>query len=302
MDLYRLDLNLLKIFDSVYRLRNLTEVAHEVSLSQPAISHALGRLRSALDDRLFIRTASGFQSTARADALAIPVRSALAMLEDSLLGSENFKPERCSREFRLLLSDVGAVLFVPPLLRYMQRHAPQVRLKIIQAPRSEYERLLRDREADIAIGHLTLPGHNIKKMPLFRDRCVVLSRAASARKSRRTMSREDFEQRPHVVVSPPEDPVAQALSGLQIVRHICLKIPSYFALPGIVSNSDLIATVPSRIATNLRENFSFEMYEVPFESPIFDVRMHWHLRQDSDVAQIWLRKVFHSMFAERAAG
>ncbi|HEY0294429.1 MAG TPA: LysR family transcriptional regulator [Bordetella sp.] len=301
MDLHRLDLNLLKIFDSVYRLRNLTEVAHEVSLSQPAISHALGRLRTALDDRLFIRTATGLEPTARADSLAIPVRNALAMLEDSLLSSEEFKPEHCAREFRLLLSDVGNVLFIPPLLSHLHRHAPQVRLKIIQAPRSDYERLLRDREADIAIGHLNLSGQNIRKAPLFRDRCVILSRAASTGKSRRPMSREDFEQRPHVIVSPPEDPVEEMFSSLHIVRRISLHIPSYFALPGIVSTSELLATVPSRIAMNLSKNFSFDMHELPFASPVFDVKMHWHLRQDADVAQTWLRNIFHALFAERAA-
>lgn len=301
MDLRRLDLNLLKIFDSVYRLRNLTEVAHEVSLSQPAVSHALGRLRTALGDRLFVRTAAGLEPTARADSLAAPVRSALAMLEDSLLDSEEFRPEHCAREFRLLLSDVGAVLFIPPLLGYLQRHAPQARLKVIHAPRADYDRLLRDREADIAIGHLTLSGNNIMKAPLFRDRCVVLSRATSGSNAGGAMSREDFEQRPHAVVSPPEDPVEEVFSNLRIVRRICLNIPSYFALPGIVSNSELLATVPSTIAANLRQNFSFDMHELPFTSPIFDVKMYWHLRQDADVAQTWLRGVFQSLFAGHQA-
>jgi len=299
MDFNRLDLNLLKIFDSVYRLRNLNEVAKEVHLSQPAVSHALARLRETLSDRLFVRTPGGLEPTERCERLAAPFRAALETIKDSLIDSSDFRPKDCTREFRLLLSDVGEMLLVPPLMSRLRSLAPYVKLAIVQAPRSSYERMLRDREVDIAVGHLNMPRETIRKEALFRDHCVVLRRRQSGRK--RALTREVFEQSYHVMVLPPDDPVEEGLVDLNVSRKVMLRIPNYFALPEVIGTSDLLATVPSRIGLHLQRRAALDVHEVPFLTAVFDVQMYWHTRHDDDPAHIWLRGIFTALFQAQAA-
>ncbi|WP_158219270.1 MULTISPECIES: LysR family transcriptional regulator [unclassified Achromobacter] len=298
MDLNRLDLNLLKIFDAVYRLRSLTEVAKEVHLSQPAVSHALGRLREALGDRLFIRTAEGLTPTARCERLAPPVRAALETIRDSLQDTANFCPADCTREFRVLLTDVGEMLLVPPLIAHLRSVAPQVKLAIFQAPRTHYERMLGEHEVDIAISNLNLQRQTLRRESLFRDHCVVLRRARAddTRATAGPLTLEEFERSHHVLISPPHDPVEQVLAQLNITRKTQLRLPNYFALPRVLASSDWLVTVPSRIASYLQSYVALDIEDVPFPSPVFDVRMYWHTRHDTDPAHSWLREVFLTVF------
>ncbi|MCS8129881.1 LysR family transcriptional regulator [Pseudomonas aeruginosa] len=295
MDINRIDLNLLKIFDSVYRLRNLAAVAREVHLSQPAVSHALARLRASLDDPLFTRTPHGLEPTARCERLAVPIHSALDTIRDSLIDSADFKPEDCTREFRLLLSDVGEMLLVPSLMNHLRTVAPRVKLAIVQAPRAHYDRIVRDREVDIAVGHLNMARQSFREQPLFRDHGVVIRRKIPDQ-TRGEMTMKMFAEASHVVISPPDDPVEEMFAERNINRHVALRMPNYFALPDVIESSDLIVTVPSRIARFFQRHSKLEISELPFPSPLFDVRMFWHTRHDSDPAHAWLRDMFLFLF------
>jgi DNA-binding transcriptional LysR family regulator len=297
MDINRLDLNLLKIFDSVYRLRNLSEVAKEVHLSQPAVSHALGRLREAIGDRLFIRTSAGLEPTARCERLAEPIRTALATIQDSLLDSIEFLPEECAREFRLLLSDVGEILFIPRLLSRLNEIAPRVKLAIFQAPRSSYEQMLVGREVDLVVGHLNMTRQTIRHAPVFRDQCVVVTRKRErADSAPDTLTLDDFQSGSHVAIKQLDDPVESAFEDLNIRRTVVMRMPNYFALPSVIAQSDLLTTVPSRVAAHFQRSMSLDVYDVPFPCPFFDVRMYWHTRFDTDPAHAWLRETFLSLF------
>jgi DNA-binding transcriptional LysR family regulator len=299
MDLRRVDLNLLKVFESVYRLRNLSQVAAEMALTQPAISHALSRLRNTLNDKLFIRTGNGLEPTPRSDELAGPIKSALAMIEDSLGSTLEFEPRDCRREFQLLLSDVGELIFVPRLLRTLRLEAPGVRLSVLQAPRTRYEAMLRDREADLAVGSLPMIGKGLADRRLFKDRWVVLRAAGHAHKRKLTI--KEFERCAHVLVEPPgtlEHPLTHVLRQKGITRNVTLKIPHFFALPSVILSSDLLATVPYSVATNLRSADGIDIQELPFAAPTLDVRMYWHARRDSDPAHAWLRGVFETLFSD----
>lgn len=299
MDLRRLDLNLLKIFESVYRVRNLTEVAREVSLTQPAISHALKRLRETFNDPLFIRTSSGLEPTTRSDELAGPVKTALRIIEDCLYSAGAFNLEQCDREFRLLLSDVGELIFVARMIGYLREHAPLMRVTVLQAPRTQYYAMLRDRDADIAVGHLPKLNGSLKQRVLFKDRLVVL-RARTVAGPCAALGRTEFNNASHVVVDPPGtmlDPLESTFTTENISRKIALRLPHYFALPSVILTSDLLATVPNSVILNLRSAENFEVHELPFESPILNVTMYWHLRQDTDPAHKWFRQMFFDLFS-----
>ena len=303
MDLHRIDLNLLKVFECIYRLRSLTETAREISLTQPAVSHALNRLRETLGDRLFIRTSTGLEPTSRADELSGPIKAALHMLDDALMANGGFEPLECKREFKLLLSDVGELIFVPRLSRHLQQHAPQARIEVIQASRMRYASMLRDREADFAVGSLPKLGESLKQRRLFEDRWVAMRRNASVsgvQTDKPELTLQAYASALHVVTDPPgtmAHPVDAALDKLQLARTVAVRMPHFFALPSVIRETDLLATVPRSMALSLRQSEVFDIVDVPFDVPLLDVRMYWRSRQDSDPAMRWFRDVFVSLFS-----
>ena len=302
MDLRRVDLNLLKIFESIYRLRNLSQVAEEVVLTQPAISHALARLRGTVGDRLFVRTGAGLDPTPRADELIGPIKAALAMIEESLNASSEFDPGTCQREFQLLLSDVGELIFLPRLLQYLRKEAPGVKISVRQAPRTRYEAMLRDKEADLAVGNLPMIGKGLSRGHLFMDRWVVLRAAGAASKPRLTV--REFERCPHVLVEPPgtvDHPLTELLKHKGISRNVVLTIPHFFALPSVILSSDLLSIIPYSTFANLRGAKEMRIQELPFATPALNVCMYWHARRDTDLAHAWFRGVFARLFSKKQA-
>lgn len=298
MSLQRLDLNLLKIFDAVYRLRNLSDVALQVNLTQPAISHALRRLRVSLGDPLFVRTAKGLEATPRSEQLVGPIREALLLIEDSVGVSSAFAPADCRRKFQLLLSDVGELVFLPRLLHYFRSSAPLATVTVLQASRTRYDAMLRDREADIAIGNLPSLGENLKQRALFEDSYVVMRAQASSARSRR-VTLAQYTRAVHVEVDPPGSPfrpVEEALKKLNVQRNVVLRVPHYFAVPSVLLNTDLMVTVPRSVAQNIRSADGLNVSDVPFEMPKLQVKMYWHLRQDQDPAHRWLRQTLAALF------
>lgn len=299
MSMQQLDLNLLKVFDAVYRLRNLSEVALEVNLTQPAISHALRRLRNSLGDRLFVRTANGLEPTPRSEQLVGPIRQALLLIEDTVYSTSQFRPIDCERQFRLLLSDVGELVFLPRLLQHLRQNAPGTTVITLQAARTRYDAMLRDREADMAIGSLPHLGASLKNRALFKDGYVVM-RALDPKARPRRITLAQYTQAAHVEVDPPGSitrPVEEALTKLKLTRRVVLRVPHYFAVPSILLNTDLMVTVPRSVARNIRSADGLQISDVPFEMPKLEVNMFWHLRQDKDPVHRWLRQTMADLFS-----
>lgn len=302
MELQRVDLNLLKIFECVYRHRSLTETAHEIHLSQPAVSHALSRLRDTLDDKLFVKTATGLEPTSRSDELAGPIKAALQMLEEALLSGRDFDPLTCKRKFRLILSDVGELIFVPRLLRHLQLHAPLATVEVIPASRTGSASMLREREADFVIGPQPKLGGSMKQRKLFDDDWVAMRRKPLNRDAgppASPLTLDAYVNALHVAVDPRGtefNHVDVALNKSQISRKIALRLPHFFALPSVIRETDLLATVPRSIAINLGDPEAFDIVGLPFEVEPHDVRIYWHPRQDADPVMRWFRNEIVSQF------
>ena len=293
-----LDLNLLKVFDAIYRLRNLTDVARHVHLTQPAVSHALRRLRTTLGDPLFVRTVNGLEPTPRSEQMVNPIRQALGLIEDTVSSTGSFEPAQCTREFRLLLSDLGELVFLPRLLSHLRAHTPGATALVVQASRTHYEALLRDRAADIAVGHLPNLPPTLKHRPLFRDDYVVLRAKSSARSSRK-LTLAQYAQAAHMEVDPPGSvrrPVETALESVGVQRRVVLRVPHYFAVPSILLQTDLLVTVPRSVARNLRNAEDLQITDAPLAIAPLEVTMYWHARQDTDPAHRWLRQTMVELF------
>src|SRR5215510_5962668 len=200
MNVGDLDLNLLRAFDAVLRDGSVTAAAGRLGLSQPAMSNALSRLRRLLGDPLFMRTAGGMRPTPFAQQLAAPVQQALDLIRASLSQQAGFDPKTSDRIFRLQLTDVGEIAFLPPLLERLQRDAPRVRVETQQLPQDEVSDALASGEADLALGFLPELSGGVVQKRLFRDRYVCLVRIDHPRiGSRLTLAQ--FLAASHVLVS-----------------------------------------------------------------------------------------------------
>ena len=176
MHIKDIDLNLLRLFDAVYRMRNVSRAAELMDLTQPAASQGLTRLRLLIKDPLFVRAGGGVQPTPKADRLANAVRSALSTLELALNESATFEPLVSRRVFRIHMSDIGEARFLPELMAVLRRLAPGVRVETSPVASTEIVSALDSGRIDFAFGFLPTV-KDTQRMRLLKDRYIVLLRA-----------------------------------------------------------------------------------------------------------------------------
>ena len=295
----QLDLNLLPVFDTLIRLRNVSRAAEELDMSQSAVSHALKRLRSFFGDPLFLKTGSGMQPTPRALELLAPVSSVLATVRGELLVREGFDAASARRNFGLCLTDMGELIFLPRLIARLRSVAPGCTLRTLQVPMHRIQGVLESREADLALGSL----HSVPK-GLFQQQLFTRSFVTIVNRGNRTigetLSRERFFALEHILVSLSgriEDAYDAIIDQGNGPRRVYLTTPHFLTVPMIIEqNPDLIATVPRELATRFASYKSIRMVETPVGVPPFSIRQFWHPRFQHDAANGWLRKLVKETF------
>jgi DNA-binding transcriptional LysR family regulator len=294
-----LDLNLLRAFDAVLRDGSVTTAAGRLGLSQPAMSNALARLRRLLGDPLFMRTPGGMRPTPFAQQLAAPVQQALDLIRASLSQQAGFEPKTSDRVFRLQLTDVGEIAFLPPLLERLQRDAPRVRIETQHLPQNEVSDALASGEVDLAVGFLPELSQGVVQRHLFRDRYVCLVRADHPRiRSRLTLAQ--FLAATHVLVSSrgsAHEIVEQTLRNQGVVRRIALRVPHFTVVPMILARTDHMVIVPEGLVRAITPFGRFKALKPPVEIPALDVKVHWHERFDRDPGIAWLARVLVELHA-----
>lgn len=300
MDLNDLDLNLLHVFDAVLRERSVTRAGQRVGLSQPAMSNALARLRKLFGDPLFVRTPGGMSPTPCALRLADPVRQALDLLALTLREQAGFDPATSTRIFRFHMSDIGEVVFLPPLLERLKRDAPGARVETAQYPVGGIRESLETGKIDIALGFMPELGGGIAQRRLFRDRYVCLARKEHP-VIRRTFTAAQFCAVRHVLIASSgtgHEVVERMLDAQGLSGSIALRVPHFMVVPMILARTDYVCTVPSQLAQAFRTMGSFRMHEVPLAIPTFDVRLLWHERFEQEPGNRWLREQLLELFAK----
>ncbi|HZH05915.1 MAG TPA: LysR substrate-binding domain-containing protein [Lautropia sp.] len=301
MHLKDIDLNLLRLFDSVYATRNVSRAADLLDITQPAASQGLTRLRGLLQDPLFVRGAGGVQPTPRADRLADPVRHALATIEDALAESAEFEPLRSRRSFRLHLSDIGEGRFLPELMVLLGRVAPGVRLETMPLPRGEIVDALDSGRIDVALGFL--PGvKETQRVQLLEDRYIVLLRRGHPFTRRRRSARAllaDLRQLEFVAVRSHADTL-RILQLLKLEDRLRLTAEHFLALPSIVRATDLAVVMPHQIALGFAAEGGYAIVAPALPLRDFAVSLHWSRRFESDPGNRWLRQQIVALFGPRA--
>lgn len=307
MNFRTLDLNLLRVFDTVMAEGSLTRAAEVLAITQPAASHAIKRLHSAVGETLFVRTAFGMKPTDRAEALWPQVRAALAELR-RVLAPEVFDPLAESASFRIAMADATAALLAPPLVREIEANHARVELRVLPLTTRDPRRLLRDAEADLAIGHfpetiaaIVADGDHARErhLRLYETRYVCVMRrehplAASP------LTLDAYCAARHLLVSfsgRPHGLVDQALATLGRERDIVLTVNQFFTAGLVVTQSDLLTVLPQSFIAATGTQDQIVTRPLPFELAPVAVQMLWAVRQDADPAHRWLRAL-----VRRAAG
>jgi len=299
MDINRIDLNLLVVFDAILRERNVGRAATNLNLSQPAVSGSLARLRDALDDPLFIRTRRGMIPTRRALELGPVVAIALSSLREALHSGQKFDAATSQRTFTVLMSEIGQILFLPAVTQYIRKVAPSIRLIVTETHPSGHLDSMERGNIDMAVGVWPHLKKGILQQSLFNDGWMCVARESHPAVGKK-FSLEDYLTLEHVTVrsvSGGDGIIAKYLQQQNQSRRIALQVTNFLAPPLIVAKTDLIATAPASLARLYSEAARLKMVEVPFELPAINLRLYWHKRSETDKGCLWLRDVILNLLS-----
>ncbi|MGO1396752.1 MAG: LysR family transcriptional regulator [Halomonas sp.] len=298
--LANIDLNLLVVFDLLYQEQNTQRVALRIGITQPAVSHALKRLRLLLDDELFERTSQGLQPTPRASQLHPGIADALTRMNDTLNLCDDFNPAKSDRTFHINMTDIGEIVFLPRLLQHLAQHAPGVSLNTVRSHHNDLKHEMEKGEIDLAVGLIPQLGAGFYQQRLFVQRYICLMRYDHPLASE-DFSLEDFRTTPQAVVvaqGTGHNIVEEQLARAEVNRPVRLTLPNFAAVPYIVSSSDLVVTVTNKLAEATRAHFRLTVREHPIALPEIPINLFWHRRFHQDPGNRWLRGLMFSMFSE----
>jgi DNA-binding transcriptional LysR family regulator len=299
MDVRAVDLNLLKAFDALVRERAVTRAAARIGLSQPAMSHALSRLRGLFSDELFVRTATSMEPTARAREIAPLVAAAIEHVEAALRLGAGFDSATSSATFTAGMAEYAEIALVGQLAREFARAAPGATLRLLPATGRDITEQLERGAIDVAAAFVgnALPAH-IDSAVLLRDPFVVVARRDHP-VAARPMSLEAYAAQNHILVSPrgaTSGALDRILVDFGLKRRIALLVATYLAVPAALAGSGLVATVPRRVAEQIAATSSVAITPLPIDFAL-TASMAWHRRAATDPAQSW----FRSLLVEAAA-
>ena len=292
MNLASLDLNLLVALEALLEEASVGRAADRLSLSQPAMSHALKRLRALLEDPLLVRVGARMQLTARAEALRSPLQDALSRVRDLLIG-EGFDPARSTRSFQLFVADNASDLLLPPLLKRLQKEAPNLSVRVQPVRGNMPEPFELARLVDVAIACVPHRFKGFYQQLLFKDRDACAVRRGHPFAARVT-DVDEFLNAKHVAVVGrefTEDPVDTWLQLEGLRRNVALTVPHYLQALHVVAQSDLTAVLPERLIHAYAGILHVDALAVPLDVGTFDEYILHPARNHPDPGCVWLRQV-----------
>ncbi|MEJ8823587.1 LysR family transcriptional regulator [Variovorax humicola] len=300
MELNEIDLNLLVVFRQLLIDRRVSRVATSLGLSQPGVSNALARLRKLTDDPLFLRTPKGMEPTPFAEQLAEPMAHALQVIHAAINQRASFDPGTSKRAFTVGMADVGEIYFLPKLMKELARIAPGVSLSTVRNTAVNLQDEMEAGHVNLAIGLLPQLKAGYFQRRLFKQRYVCMFRLGHPL-DKRKVSLSEFSAAEHVVVISEGTGHGQAdelLRRQEVARKVVLTVPHYVAVGHILHDSDLVATVPERLAQALVDPFRLAYVPHPAKLPEIAINLFWHARYNKDPANVWLRSLVIQLHGE----
>jgi DNA-binding transcriptional LysR family regulator len=308
----RIDLNLLRVFDAVFEDQNLVRAGKRLHLSQSAISHALSRLREALQDELFVRTAKGMEPTARALAMAVPLREALRSIHDTL-GVQPFDPSTASQVFVLAANDYVTSVLLTRLSSHMKALAPSMDIVVRPSTRLDLAEQIDVGRIGIAIGVFADVPARFQSAPVWTQEDMLVMRKGHPLR-RRKLTLEHLAAFPLVTVSLGGHEEG-AVSGYIVERGLArqsemfdrqaledalstvgkrpryrVTVPHSLAVPDLLLGSDMLSIIPAPLAAAFTSRGDLHAQALPYPAPSATLRAIWHRRHEHDPAHLWLRE------------
>tara|TARA_R110002049_G_scaffold44333_6_gene130205 strand:+ start:62719 stop:63678 length:960 start_codon:yes stop_codon:yes gene_type:complete len=311
MNLSSFDLNLLRVLDALLRENSTVAAGRRIGLSQPAVSAALGRLRAALGDPLFVRVGQRLEPTDYAHSLADPLRIALDDVEALLSGPPKFDPTNATDRFVISGSDFFAEMLMPRLGDHLARLAPGILLQLVDLVPDDHAGPLKTHEVDLAlIPQMDCPGW-IDCQPLFNSSFAVIARKDHPDLTRAGLVPGDaipldlLCDLGHILFSPEGQTAAmgdRALAAVGRTRRVVMTLPVFYGVFSAVAGSDHVAFVPQQMAHQMATKLNIAVYETPFAMPTPLITMIWHKRATQAPAHRWLREQITALMAPLNAG
>jgi len=292
MKLHQIDLNLLLLFDALYRHRSVSRAAEDVCLSQSAFSHGLARLRGRLQDELFIRIDNIMQPTLKANLIAKQLSQALPLMQQALNETSQFDPQTSTMNLTFAATDFTQFSLLPKLIAKVQVLAPKLTLSVKPATQSSTQRLLETGEVDFVLGfsHTMQHAKTMSYQTWYKGSYCTI-----ARKNHPTLKAglnlERFLELSHVLIAPwgeKQGIVDESLSKLGLKRQIALTMPSVMVAPFTIVDTDLLLTVPELVAEHCAKLADIDIYETPIEIADYQLDVYWHKLNSASAAQRWI--------------
>ncbi len=285
----QLDVPLLRAFIAIYETGSVTAASDRLHVTQPSVSYALGKLREILVDPLFVRSGGVMTPTPRARDCYGLFAAALIQIENALEQSRRFDAAESTRCLRIALSDIGELIFLPPIFQLLQTRAPRMGLEVLQVAQEEVAGWLAAGRIDVAVGYLPAIRDRTNHAHLFDERYVCLMRKDHPQACA-PLSLEQFAAFRYVHVASrisAHQLVEVALQEAGVRRLVAVHVPHFTVLPLLLSTTDLVAIVPSRVAALFQTFAPLQIMEIPVSMQGIEVHVHWDRQHDLTEAQRW---------------
>ncbi len=297
MNLYAIDLNLLVVFDALMTEGSVTAAAARIGLSQPAMSNALARLRTLVDDPLLVRQPGGMVPTPRARDLIVPVRQALSLIQAGLQEPTPFVPSEAQQTFTIAATDYTELVFLPRLMQRLAVEAPGVNISVTTIGTTFPKAELEGGQVDLLLGPFPEVPAGLYAQTLFEERFVCLVRADHPEVGD-TLGLDQFLALPHVLLSDrgaQPGLVDEALAAEGHRRRVALWVPHFLVIPLVVAQTDMIATLSERVVRFFATSLPLRILPLPVQLAGYGVTQVWHERLHYDAAHRWLRGLMREL-------
>lgn len=286
-NLSQINLNLFRTFEAVYTEGNLTRAAEQLCLSQPAISHALSKLRQLFNDPLFIRDAQGVVPTALAIRIRPDIQQALALMRQTVVRSREFDARRDITRITLAMADEIEPVLLPRIISTLNREAPYADISSVRQERSSLRSDLAAGRIDCAIDVAYPVDDTVFHHFLFADDYIVVSR------DRKAVDMEVYLGARHITVSSRRtgrsvEDIELARMGVE--RRLAARCQSYRTACRLVAETEWLLTMPRMLAFSTTVGVDCHILELPIRLPALTLHVFWHRDRSDDPAHQWLRQ------------
>lgn len=296
MHIQKIDLNLFKVLDAIYSEGSITRAADRLNLTQPAVSHALARLRESFNDELFIRDGHQMTPSQLTRNIIDDVRESLNKLQVSIQHAKNFDPLTSQKSFTVSLRDILESTCLPPMMKVIESHASNLDITSVKLDREDMEAKLASGDIDLAIDVLLPVSKSVSHKFLTNDRLIVVARKDHPAIKKKLTLKSYLSQKHILVSSRAHGPGREdfELSRHGLYRKVGLRCQHYFSACRVVQETNMLLTMPEAYAKILNHSVDIRLDPLPVDIPVQDVYLYWHKNADKDGGNKWLRDILFS--------